>query len=273
MALLRRISPVFVAVVALGLLLSARAAASDGPPAAPTNFRWEGGLHEPLQLWWDDNSNNEDGFRLKQLVGGEWVEVATYPANSTGGPTPGFSFEEWCHGITLVLVAYNESGESAPSNEFHLPPPPSGCRDTLRETYVNDAGGRAVELQLRYEHGLEAARLVANAPGCPDPVVSLSGVRWPVPCVDPGESVTLELDVIGPIVRGEPVWVTPVPGDANCDGALESVDALFILRDVAGLGSLSACGRYVGDTDLDGDIDASDAQRVLATVAGLVVAQ
>jgi hypothetical protein len=54
----------------------------------------------------------------------------------------------------------------------------------------------------------------------------------------------------------------------DCNGRLDSVDALQILRHVVGLPGGPACIAY-GDTNCDGSIDATDALRVLRHVAGL----
>lgn len=100
--------------------------------AAPTNLVWQGGLlgGPPLQLHWDDNSSGEDGFRLKRVVAGEWIQVAMFSANATSGPLPLFTHDDWCSEIQLELVAYNAVGESLPSNVLYLPPYPSGCQST-----------------------------------------------------------------------------------------------------------------------------------------------
>ncbi len=62
---------------------------------------------------------------------------------------------------------------------------------------------------------------------------------------------------------------TPAPlGDVTCDGTVDAVDALFILREVAGLGPAPDCIAR-GDVDCDSDLDAVDALRILRYVAGL----
>lgn len=70
----------------------------------------------------------------------------------------------------------------------------------------------------------------------------------------------------------------PVFGDMDCDGDVDAVDALAILRFVAGLPPLAqtepcddvgSAGAAFGDLDCDGDVDAVDALAVLGFVAGL----
>ncbi len=251
---------------------SGPAAIAGAPPAAPSHLVWEGGLDEPLQFYWHDNSDNETGFRLVARVGEGSMELrAVLPANSTSAPTPPFTFQDFCDQIVAQVVAFNDAGESEPSNEAYLPPPPSGCPGPFQFVFTNYGGGPAVEADFPEWHGVQGFRLVANAPGCPEPQWIGHDPRWPTPCVDPGESITIEFDGVSPIFVGSPVWLIPTFGDAQCDGDTDAVDALFILRDVAGIEPLSACGLMMGETDFSGAVDAIDAWRVLAIIAGLAL--
>lgn len=262
---------VFLVTAALALAIG-HVSASMSPPAAPSDLVWEGGLYgRPLQFWWHDNSDNEAGFKLLASAGGgPWEVQLVLPTDSTSAPTPAFTFEEWCDGIRARVVAFNEAGDSEPSNTVFLPPPPSYCPGTFQETFVNDTGGWAHSLAFQHHYGVQAVRLVQNAAGCPAPEVSADGVAWRVPCVPPGGSVVLEFDALSPILI-DPVWEAVVPafGDAQCDGDTDAVDALVVLRHVAGLRPLSGCGATAADADLDGDIDAVDAWVVLRAAAGL----
>ncbi len=58
-------------------------------------------------------------------------------------------------------------------------------------------------------------------------------------------------------------------GDANCDGDIDAVDGLAILREVSG--QAEAPCRAAADVDCDGALDAVDALLVLRFVAGLPV--
>jgi hypothetical protein len=139
-------------------------------------------------------------------------------------------------------------------------------------TFTNGQDGPAVEADFLEWYGVEDARLVTNAPGCLEPEWVGNDLRWPFPCVDPGEGMTIEFDVVSPSLVGSPIWLVTTFGDAQCDGDTDAVDALMVLRDVAGLQPLTECGRTVSDTDLDGDVDATDALRILAIVVGLALA-
>ncbi len=107
-------------------------------PAAPSRLGLNIGV-TPLTVVWDDNSDNEDGFRLRKHVGpgGAPQIIETLPANTTTTSVPqapdDFSFEEACRGVQFTVVAFNSAGESAPSNFFgpfplvdcFLGPPPT----------------------------------------------------------------------------------------------------------------------------------------------------
>ncbi len=100
-----------------------------------------------------------------------------------------------------------------------------------------------------------------------------------------------------PTPTATPVGQTPTPspasfkkGNVNCDGAVTSVDALQVLRHVAGLqvnqnpgcpqigGALAAAlaaaeGGLFGDVDCDGAVNSVDALKILRYVASLPVSQ
>lgn len=61
-----------------------------------------------------------------------------------------------------------------------------------------------------------------------------------------------------------------VHGDASCDEDITAVDALSILRRVAGIRHPAAvCAVLAGNVDCDGDTDAVDALKILRWIAGL----
>lgn len=57
----------------------------------------------------------------------------------------------------------------------------------------------------------------------------------------------------------------------DCNGDVDAIDALFVLRTTAGLASRAAC-IDLGDVDCDSDIDAVDALGILRFVAQLPAA-
>jgi PKD repeat protein len=83
------------------------------PPTAPTNLRATPISSTDLVLAWDDNSSNEDGFRVERLDDGVFREIGRAPANSESlrvsladVPFPTTTL------TTLRVVAFNAQGDS-----------------------------------------------------------------------------------------------------------------------------------------------------------------
>jgi hypothetical protein len=64
-------------------------------------------------------------------------------------------------------------------------------------------------------------------------------------------------------------WGTPPPGDANCTASVDSLDALAMLQQSAGLLDTLSCTK-AADVNDDGIVDARDVQLVLQYTAGLL---
>ncbi|MEW6039998.1 MAG: DUF1566 domain-containing protein [Elusimicrobiota bacterium] len=84
-------------------------------PAAPSNLVITAVYISSVTLTWQDNSNNETGFRIERKVsGGSYAQVATAGANVTGYTDTGLG-----EGVTYYwrVCAYNSAGNSAYSDE------------------------------------------------------------------------------------------------------------------------------------------------------------
>ena len=84
-------------------------------PIAPTNLVAVAFSHNQVDLSWDDNSNNELGFKIERKQGaGDFTEIATVEANRTS-----YSDKELEANTTYVyrVCAYNDVGDSEWSNE------------------------------------------------------------------------------------------------------------------------------------------------------------
>jgi plastocyanin len=84
-------------------------------PAAPSNLRAAGLSTSEIQLNWNDNSNNETGFKIERKgLTGAYQEIATAGAGATsfvaGGLDPATAY-------TFRVRATNAAGNSAYSNE------------------------------------------------------------------------------------------------------------------------------------------------------------
>ncbi len=91
-------------------------------------------------------------------------------------------------------------------------------------------------------------------------------------------SIILEYPLRFPHEAGEPIFAAPagstvVQGDVDCDSDVDAVDALQVLREVAGLSTQANCVRLAGDPGCNGNIDAVDALAILRFVANLPAGQ
>ena len=181
---------------------------------------------------------------------------------------------------------------------------PAGGEVTVSiEGDSGDAAIGAFTIDLVYDPGVAVARECATSLGLCEPEisgnrarvagVSLGGLRGHIEFVAvtfdvlgaPGASTVLDVQVVELADLGSADLVPQtevtdgeirvsnggaVPrGDADCDGEVDSVDALEILRDVAGEGD-AAC-REAADVNCDGGLSAVDALWVLRYVASLPV--
>lgn len=87
-------------------------------PGAPSNLVGIAISHRGIQLTWQDNSDNEDGFRVGcNLYGGStYFEIADLPANTTSFEHSGLDPLET---YRYYVQAYNDIGE-ANSNEVEV---------------------------------------------------------------------------------------------------------------------------------------------------------
>ena len=100
----------------------------NNPPVAPTNLAATAVSMTQINLSWNDNSNDESGFKIERKTGasGTYAQITTTNANiTTYSDTAGLS-----SGTTYYYMvrAYNANGNSAYSNEASattLSPPPA----------------------------------------------------------------------------------------------------------------------------------------------------
>ncbi len=111
-----------------GILALGQPPAGAAPPNAPSNLKAEAQGPREISLTWQDNSDNEEGFKVLR----DGQEIATLPPDTeqyldTQGLQPG---TRYCYRV----VAFNDAGDSEPSNE--------ACATTLAENRppVADAG-------------------------------------------------------------------------------------------------------------------------------------
>jgi hypothetical protein len=84
-------------------------------PAAPSNLFAKAVSDSQIVLTWNDNSNNESGFRIERSIAGEpfFSQIATVGANDTTYTNGGLPPDTTC---TYRVRAFNSSGNSTYSN-------------------------------------------------------------------------------------------------------------------------------------------------------------
>ena len=115
---------------------------TSNPPTAPSNLVATTAGTDQINLTWDDNASNEDGFKIERKEGtGSFVEITTVGVDVTdyadSGLADGTTF-------TYRVRAYNADGNSNYSNESSattdaLPNPPAGPSNLAATTAGTDA--------------------------------------------------------------------------------------------------------------------------------------
>ena len=86
-------------------------------PPAPTNLRIAGWDMNTTKVSWDDNSENEDGFKIRR-IGVAWLK------NTTGPNATSFDIHSPCgENHEYFVVAFNSAGNSEQSNTITIEGP------------------------------------------------------------------------------------------------------------------------------------------------------
>lgn len=112
-----------IAISAFFAIIFAAGCSTNNPagntiPEAPMDLYGEATGTYSIQLYWVDNSDNEDNFVLYRSAGGPYAMVVETQANS-------YSFLDEinfsCVEVSYYLVARNDAGESSFSNRITVP--------------------------------------------------------------------------------------------------------------------------------------------------------
>jgi len=105
-------------------------------PSQPTDLVATDVWDTAIDLRWNDTASNEGGFHIQRLIGPSWHTIVARPANAvtarleapefTITPSTDYSFR---------VVAFNNNGNSTPSNEIHLRSGPA-CPSNVRATSI-----------------------------------------------------------------------------------------------------------------------------------------
>jgi len=120
-----------------------------GPPIPPTNLDSVGATLESIEISWDDNSDDEEGFNIYRRLPPSyaWGPIARVNADLT-------TFIDYdvvpATAYAYLVNAYNEAGDSDWSNELivHTPVAPPGAPYELGVTPV---GLREMELEWMFD--------------------------------------------------------------------------------------------------------------------------
>jgi len=87
----------------------------DGVPVPPSSLKAISGSGTQINLTWNDNSDDEDGFRIERNIGGasEWSQVFEASSNSTNIQDDGLSLSTLYY---YRVKVYNDIGPSHNSN-------------------------------------------------------------------------------------------------------------------------------------------------------------
>lgn len=106
---------------------------TDDPPTAPSLLAQVSATQTSVTINWFDASDDEQGFRIQQLINSSWTLFLNVSAQSGIGTYPAVTLDNLVPGAIyhIRVVAYNDAGVSGSSNEIDaqptglpLPPPP-----------------------------------------------------------------------------------------------------------------------------------------------------
>ncbi len=148
-------------------------------PAAPANLTATAVSTSQINLAWTDMSGNESGFKIQRLINSVWTQVGTTAANVTSWANGGLSASTT---YTYRVMAYNTTGDSAPSNQASAtttsaaadttaPTVPSGLTATaVSSSQINlswnastDSGGSGLAGYRVYQSGSQIASTAATS--------------------------------------------------------------------------------------------------------------
>jgi titin len=115
-------------------------------PAPPASTSATGLSDTQIRLTWEDNSDNEDGFKVLRYSAGSWVEVGSTGPNTSGftdsGLTSGQTYAYWITAYNAAGMAYGSAYISAvakgPSGDAPSYSDPVVTADSARITWTNN---------------------------------------------------------------------------------------------------------------------------------------
>ena len=117
----------------------ASAVTSMVPPSAPSNLTATMVSASRINLAWNDNANNEQGFQIERKTGatGAWAQIASVAADSTTYEDSGLMSNATYY---YRLCAHNTAGDSPYSNEADATIPPNPRLQSATISDLNNNG-------------------------------------------------------------------------------------------------------------------------------------
>lgn len=124
------------------------AGAPSDPPVAPSSLVATAASYQQIDLQWQDNADNEDGFRIERALDGvSFSELATVSADVSSYADTGLSPST---SYSYRVLAYNAVGDSEYSADAtattHAAPPPPAAPANLQASATSDS-----EIALTWE--------------------------------------------------------------------------------------------------------------------------
>lgn len=99
------------------------------PPAAPSNLRAKALDSSRVRVEWDDNSDDEQEFRIYRMDGSRWIPIAILPADTQSHTDPGLAPATTYY---YTVGAVNEGGETRAISSTEVTTDPQGGRVNVR---------------------------------------------------------------------------------------------------------------------------------------------
>jgi hypothetical protein len=96
-----------------GFSNTASSTTTEVPPESPTNLGATASSASRINLSWNDNANNETGFKIERWTGSAWAQVAQTAANVTTYANIGLAAGST---YSYRVSAFNDAGSSSVSN-------------------------------------------------------------------------------------------------------------------------------------------------------------
>ena len=147
--------------------------------AAPTGLQVTAISGSAVHLQWVDNSANESGYSILELVHGDWLEIGEADPNATRGTAEG-TFEPSTE-YSFRVRAWSDWSDSWPSNIVQATPviwPPTPVTNLIMDSFsVNAQGQISVEYTIDGQNAAPSALASIARPTAQRPATLLQTIE------------------------------------------------------------------------------------------------